>query len=74
MASLSYPGKDLTVSYDTDMCQHAGVCVRSLPAVFDVDQDPWIRPDAAGSDQVIETIDACPSGALGYTPAGARPE
>ena len=47
MPTLSYPGQDLTVTYDTEVCVHAGECVRGLPAVFDANQDPWIQPDAA---------------------------
>ncbi len=47
MPTLSYPGQDLTVTYDTEVCVHAGECVRGLPAVFDPNQDPWIQPDAA---------------------------
>jgi uncharacterized Fe-S cluster protein YjdI len=70
MPTLSYPGQDLTVTYDTEVCVHAGECVRGLPAVFDVNQDPWIQPDAAPAQQVISQIGACPSGALEYTRAG----
>ena len=28
---------------------------------------PWIDPDGAGIDAIVETIEACPSGALSYT-------
>jgi uncharacterized Fe-S cluster protein YjdI len=67
MPVQSYPGKDVTVTYDTEVCIHAAECVRGLPEVFDVDKDPWIQPDGAPVDQVISQVEACPSGALGHT-------
>jgi len=67
MPVLSYPGKNLAVTYVTEVCVHAGECVRGLPTVFDVDRDPWIQPDGAPADQVISQIGACPSGALEYS-------
>jgi uncharacterized Fe-S cluster protein YjdI len=72
MSVQSYAGKSITVTYDTETCQHAGECVRGLAAVFNPEQDPWIQPDAADDDQVIATIHACPSGALEYTTADGR--
>jgi uncharacterized Fe-S cluster protein YjdI len=46
--------------------------VRGLPAVFEVDRRPWIDPEAASAEQVIEVIDRCPSYALGYRAADGR--
>ena len=66
----TYPGQQVTVSYDTEVCVHAAACVHGLPAVFDPDRDPWIQPDGAPADEVISQVEACPSGALGYTRAG----
>ena len=63
----SYKGKQATVTYDENVCVHAGKCVGRLPSVFNLDRDPWIDPDAAELDALEETIKACPSGALGLT-------
>jgi putative methionine-R-sulfoxide reductase with GAF domain/uncharacterized Fe-S cluster protein YjdI len=54
------------VTFDPNVCAQSGVCVRSLPAVFDVRRARWIVADAAGADRVAETISRCPSGALQY--------
>lgn len=60
-------GKDVTVTYDDDVCTHAGKCVGGLPAVFDVTRKPWINPDDATPDQIEAQVAACPSGALSST-------
>jgi uncharacterized Fe-S cluster protein YjdI len=38
--------------------------VRGLPAVFDTARWPWIMPDTASADDVIEVVGRRPSGAL----------
>ena len=67
----SYVGTQITVSFDVDVCQHAAECVRGLPAVFDVNQRPWIQPDHADPDTVREVVARCPSGALRIEPREA---
>jgi hypothetical protein len=37
-----------------------------------MNQEPWIDPDGAALEAVIETIRRCPSGALGYTVEGTE--
>lgn len=72
----AYPGPEIEVSYDPDVCIHAGECVRSLPAVFDPQRRPWIDPAAASPGQIRRAIRRCPSGALRHRPlpAGAPQE
>lgn len=60
----AYEGHDVIVSFDTAVCQHAAECVRGLPTVFDTHRRPWIDPDGASADEVIEVVGRCPSGAL----------
>lgn len=64
MTRKSFVGKDVTVSFDSEVCEHSGNCVRGLPSVFDTGRKPWIEPDAAGADKVIAQVGRCPSGAL----------
>jgi uncharacterized Fe-S cluster protein YjdI len=64
MTRKSYLGKDVTVSFDPDVCQHSGNCVRGLAAVFDTNRHPWIDPDGATRDEVVAQVGQCPSGAL----------
>lgn len=69
-----FPGTEITVHFNEQQCSGAGECARGLPSVFrhgDVVRlvlgKPWIQPDRAEADQVIEVIRRCPSGALRYT-------
>ena len=66
MTRKAYEGKAITVSFDNEVCIHAGECVRGLPAVFDTKRRPWIDPDGASPDQVAAQVERCPSGALQY--------
>ncbi|MEZ4702204.1 MAG: CDGSH iron-sulfur domain-containing protein [Rhodothermales bacterium] len=60
----TYPGADITVTYDVARCIHAAECVRGLPAVFDPKRKPWVEPDQAPADAVAAVVLRCPSGAL----------
>ncbi len=70
MSRRSYVGKDVTISFDSDVCQHSGNCVNGLAAVFDTEKRPWINPDGAPRDVVIAQVALCPSGALRIEPSG----
>jgi len=70
MSRKSYQGAQVTVSFDPDVCQHSGNCVRGLAAVFDTSRSPWITPDAAPAAEVIAQVARCPSGALRIEPSG----
>ncbi len=62
----TYPGEDIIIYDNRGVCSHDGSCVDRLPAVFDKDRKPWIKPDAASVTEIIKTIEHCPSGALSY--------
>ncbi len=59
-----YRGKEILVRWDIMKCAHAGRCVKTLPAVFDVKKKPWVQPDAASAEEVAAAVAKCPSGAL----------
>jgi CDGSH-type Zn-finger protein/uncharacterized Fe-S cluster protein YjdI len=63
---LTYEGEEIEVTWDKERCIHAGVCVRSLPAVFDTSRRRWVLPDNASSSEVADVIEQCPTGALHY--------
>jgi CDGSH-type Zn-finger protein len=63
----SYQGKKITIHDNRGICSHAGFCTDNLASVFRMDQRPWIDPDGATVEAIIETIKQCPSGALSYT-------
>jgi uncharacterized Fe-S cluster protein YjdI len=66
-----YETDGITVTFDPNLCTHSGVCVRGLPAVFDVTRKRWVRPELALPADVAKQVEACPSGALQYRSAGA---
>ncbi|MCU0649313.1 MAG: (4Fe-4S)-binding protein [Gemmatimonadaceae bacterium] len=59
-----YTHDGLRVTFEPARCIHAATCVRHLPAVFDAQARPWIRPDAATPEEIIAIVQRCPSGAL----------
>lgn len=69
-----YEGADVTVSFDSAVCEHAGLCVKGLPAVFDTNARPWINPEGASGDEVRAQVERCPSGALRHYPGTAASE
>ncbi|MDB4881425.1 MAG: (4Fe-4S)-binding protein [Gemmatimonadetes bacterium] len=59
-----YPTPTLTVEWRPNRCIHSGVCVRSLPLVFDPRRRPWIDMSAADTEAIADAVSHCPSGAL----------
>lgn len=66
MIVKEYKTNGLTVIWKPELCTHAGICVRSLPQVYNVMARPWCRPENATPEELIAQIDRCPSGALTY--------
>lgn len=62
-----YVGKQLTIHDNRAICAHAGYCTENLASVFRLGKEPWIDPDGANLDVIIEVINRCPSGALSYS-------
>ena len=63
----NYQGKTITIHDNRGICAHAGRCTDGLPSVFRLKEEPWIDPDATSADEIIATIQKCPSGALSYS-------
>lgn len=64
-----YRGRRITIHDNRGICSHAGYCTSLLPLVFK-GGEPWIDPEAAEAERIIEVIEKCPSGALSYTVEG----
>lgn len=60
----TYETGEIVVTFDPNICTHSGVCVRGLPAVFDVSRRRWVMPELASADEVMAQVARCPSGAL----------
>lgn len=65
-----YIGKEVTIVDNRGVCARYGACVAGLPKVFRFGVKPWIDPDGAPAEDIIETIELCPSGALSYKKDG----
>ena len=63
---MQYKNEDLTIHWDPSKCVHAGVCVRSLPNVYNPRERPWVKIENASSKELKAQINKCPSGALSY--------
>ena len=63
----NYKGKTITIYDNRGICAHAGRCTDGLASVFRLKEEPWILPDAASANEIIATIQKCPSGALSYS-------
>lgn len=69
---FSYEGSKVTVYFNKLLCSHAAECGRHAPAIFNVEQKPWVQPDEGSVASVEEVIHACPSGALTYSEPGGK--
>ncbi|MBX2802281.1 MAG: CDGSH iron-sulfur domain-containing protein [Myxococcales bacterium] len=71
---LTYEGAEVTIHYNRLLCSHAAECGRRQKAAFDSSRSPWIIPDNAPADGLLEVVQACPSGALRFSRSGEPPQ
>lgn len=64
MAIKEYTNGEITIVWQPEKCTHAGVCVRTLPKVYNPKERPWIKIENATSAELIDQVSKCPSGAL----------
>ena len=59
-----YKKDDISIGWESEQCIHAGYCARQLSSVFKPKERPWIQPENASKEAIIEQVGKCPSGAL----------
>ena len=64
---LDFRGEKVDVHWDGRLCIHVAECSQAKGELFVGDRQPWCLPDKAGSQEVAEICERCPSGALTYT-------
>jgi uncharacterized Fe-S cluster protein YjdI len=64
MEDYEYPNGEITIVWKPKSCIHSGVCVKSLANVYDPKARPWIKPGNATTQELIDQVAKCPSGAL----------
>jgi len=61
-----YSNDEITIIWKPGLCIHAGICVKTLPDVYNPNKRPWIEIENASSSALKEQVFNCPSGALSY--------
>lgn len=61
-----YPNGEISVVWKPELCEHAGICVKMLPKVYNPKERPWIRVENASTEELRHQISKCPLGALSY--------
>jgi uncharacterized Fe-S cluster protein YjdI len=74
METIKYSNGEITILWKPTVCIHAGICVKTLPQVYNPQARPWIQPENATTPELIEQVAKCPSGALTIEKAGINAE
>ncbi len=61
-----YSNGEVTIVWRPGECIHSTICFRGLGEVFDPRKRPWITPENASTEKIIDQIKKCPSGALSF--------
>ncbi|WP_448698701.1 (4Fe-4S)-binding protein [Mucilaginibacter sp. AW1-3] len=61
-----YQNDDITVFWQPEKCKHSGNCVRGLQQVFDPRRKPWVVMENGSTEDIVRTVQNCPSGALSF--------
>ena len=64
MITKEYSNGEVTIVWKPEKCIHSGICVKTLPQVYNPKEKPWIKPENASSEEIIWQVSKCPSGAL----------
>ncbi|MCZ7603050.1 MAG: (4Fe-4S)-binding protein [Melioribacteraceae bacterium] len=64
MERKEYSNGEITIVWQPKLCIHSGVCVKTLPRVYNPKERPWIKPENATTTELISQVAQCPSGAL----------
>jgi uncharacterized Fe-S cluster protein YjdI len=61
-----YSNGEVTIVWEAEKCIHSAICVKNSPKVFQPKDRPWVKIDAASTNEIVETVKKCPSGALSF--------
>lgn len=61
-----YTNGEVTIVWKPNLCIHSTICWKGLPQAFNPNEKPWIKPDCASTQTIVDQVEKCPSGALSY--------
>ena len=64
-----YSNDEVTIIWQPAKCIHSTICWKGasgLLSVFNPKERPWIKPQGASTEDIINKVKQCPSGALSY--------
>ena len=64
-----YTNGEVTIVWKPDVCIHSTICWKGalgLSSVFNPAERPWIKPEGASTEKIVEQVKKCPSGALSF--------
>ena len=64
-----YSNGEITIVWKPELCKHSTICWKGeggLPQVFNPRERPWIKPEGAETELIIQQVQKCPSGALSF--------
>ena len=64
-----YTNGEVTIVWKPNVCIHSTVCWKGAAGLIDVFnpmEKPWIKPEGASTERIIEQVNKCPSGALTF--------
>src|SRR4051812_44692857 len=67
--SKRYSNGEITIVWTASRCLHSSKCWNAdtgLKSVFNPGRRPWIDANAAPTEEILQRIRNCPSGALAY--------
>lgn len=62
----TYTNGELSIIWKPESCIHSEKCWRQLSSVFDPKARPWINAEGAATEEIVNQVKKCPSGALSY--------
>ena len=62
----TYKTENLTIIWKPNVCIHSTICFKGLPHVFNPREKPWIKSEKSNTEELMNQIKKCPSGALSY--------
>jgi uncharacterized Fe-S cluster protein YjdI len=67
--SKTYSNNEITIVWKPSVCIHSTLCwkgEKGLKSVFNPMEKPWIKPQGAETEAIIQRVTSCPSGALSF--------